>query len=111
MTDEKLNINTNLELTKEEIAAIHAEVEKELAKEAKDKAKKELKDSLKNERNDFLILDWYKDQQTRAIVKAEIEKVLDELLPRSYDPETYKEKCTIVYQYLYDIAERGRHWA
>lgn len=49
MSDEKLKLNTSLELTKEEIAIIHAEVEKELAKEAKDKMKKELKDSLKSE--------------------------------------------------------------
>jgi hypothetical protein len=49
MTDDKLKLNTNTELTKDEIAAIHAEVEKELAKEAKDKMKKELKDSLKSE--------------------------------------------------------------
>jgi hypothetical protein len=48
MTDDKLKLNTKLELTAEEIAAIHAEVEKEIAKETKDKLKKELKDSLKS---------------------------------------------------------------
>jgi type I restriction enzyme R subunit len=111
-SEEKRHIRENL--TEEELEIFDLLHKNKLTKAEEQQVKlaaKELLVRLKNERNDFLILDWYKDQQTRAIVKAEIEKVLDELLPRSYDPETYKEKCTIVYQYLYDIAERGRHWA
>jgi type I restriction enzyme R subunit len=59
---------------------------------------RELLDTLKAER---LVLDWRKNQQTRAGVQLEIEKILDKL-PENYDAELYKLKCQIVYQHVYD---------
>ena len=59
---------------------------------------RELLDTLKAER---LVLDWRKNQQTRAGVQLQIEKILDKL-PENYDAELYKLKCQIVYQHVYD---------
>jgi type I restriction enzyme R subunit len=59
---------------------------------------KELLESLKNEK---LVLDWRKRQQSRAAVKLCIETVLDHL-PQNYTQEMYDEKCEAVYQHVYE---------
>lgn len=48
-----------------------------------------------------LVLDWRKRQQTRATVRVCIEEWLDKLPPASA-PEIYQEKCDAVYQHVYD---------
>lgn len=62
-------------------------------------ASKQLLNVLKQEK---LVLDWRKKQQTRAEVLYTIKTVLDEMLPRSYIPKLYNEKCNRVYQHIYD---------
>ena len=59
---------------------------------------KELLDTLKNEK---LVLDWRKRQQSRASVRLAIETVLDRL-PRTYTKELYQQKCNAIYQHIYD---------
>lgn len=49
-----------------------------------------------------LVLDWRKRQQTRADVVITIRDILNEGLPRSYTPEVYQQKCDLVYQHVYD---------
>jgi type I restriction enzyme R subunit len=58
----------------------------------------QLLDTLKVE---CLVLDWRKNQRTRAGVKVAIEEVLDRL-PETFTPGLYQEKCEIVYQHVYD---------
>jgi len=41
-------------------------------------------------------------QQSRADVQVTIETVLDKELPRTYNPDIFKEKCDNVYQHIYD---------
>ena len=48
-----------------------------------------------------LVLDWKKQQTTRATVRLTIETLLDEL-PRTYSPELYREKCDVVYQHVFE---------
>jgi type I restriction-modification system DNA methylase subunit len=55
-------------------------------------------DTLKNEK---LVLDWRKRQQSRASVRLAIETVLDRL-PRTYTKELYQQKCDTIYQHIYD---------
>ena len=62
------------------------------------KIARELLDTLKQGK---LVLDWKKKQQTRAAVKLSIELLLDQL-PVTYSPQIYEEKCTAVYQHIYD---------
>jgi type I restriction enzyme R subunit len=80
-------------LTKPEIRLTKSE-EQEVKKAAR-----ELLDVLKREK---LVLDWKKQQKTRAGVRQAIEKVLDQDLPRAYTPEIYERKCDVVYQHVFE---------
>jgi type I restriction enzyme R subunit len=80
-------------LTKPEIKLSKAE-EQEVKKAAR-----ELLTVLKKEK---LVLDWKKQQKTRAGVRQAIEKVLDQDLPRAYTPELYERKCDLVYQHVFE---------
>ncbi|WP_449416096.1 type I restriction endonuclease subunit R [Phormidium nigroviride] len=69
------------------------------------KVAKELLSTLKQEK---LVLDWRRRQQTKAAVKVAIEEALDRL-PESYSTEAYQRKCKEVYQHVYEsYAEAGR---
>ncbi len=41
--------------------------------------------------------DWFKDNQTERQVRSEIERVLDEDLPVTYERALFKQKCDNVY--------------
>ena len=53
---------------------------------------------LKQER---LVLDWRKQQTTRARVFITIQDILNDL-PRAYSNELYAQKCDTVYQHVYE---------
>ena len=60
---------------------------------------KTLLDTLKREK---LVLDWRKQQTTRAGVRYVIETVLEDELPRVFTKDLYQQKCDAVYQHVYD---------
>ena len=62
------------------------------------KVAKVLLEKLKKEK---LVLDWRKQQTTRAIVLTTIKDVLDQL-PRAYTKDLYEQKCDTVYQHFYE---------
>ncbi len=62
-------------------------------------AARELLDTLKAEK---LVLDWRKQQRTRAAVRVAIEKTLDKQLPPAYDANLYEQKCDLVYTHVYE---------
>ena len=62
------------------------------------KVAKELLQKLKKEK---LVLDWRKQQTTRAMVLTTIKDALDDL-PRAYDKPLYEQKCDVVYQHFYE---------
>ena len=62
------------------------------------KVAKILLEKLKQEK---LVLDWRKQQTTRAMVLTTIKDILDEL-PRAYSKELYEQKCDTVYQHFYE---------
>ena len=69
---------------------------------------KELLDTLKAER---IVLDWRKQQKTRASVRVAIFDALEQL-PAPYTTELYNQKCELVYQHVYEIyagVSRGAH--
>lgn len=59
---------------------------------------KGLLEKLKKEK---LVLDWRKQQTTRAMVFTTIKDILDRL-PRAYSKELYEQKCDVVYQHFYE---------
>ncbi len=48
-----------------------------------------------------LVLDWRKQQATRAAVRVAIEETLDRL-PEAYTRQIYAQKCDTVYQHVFD---------
>ncbi|UCE17778.1 MAG: DUF3387 domain-containing protein, partial [Gemmatimonadota bacterium] len=75
--------------------------EMDLTRKDKSKVKKVAKELLEKLKDEKLVLDWRKHQQTRADVKLTIELMLDEL-PRIFTPDIYSRKCDAVYQHIYD---------
>lgn len=52
-------------------------------------------------KRDKLVLDWRKEQQTRAAVRLAVEETLDQL-PEKYTRQLYAQKCDAVYQHVFD---------
>lgn len=63
------------------------------------KMAQQLLHTLKQEK---LVLDWRKHQHTRAAVQHTIKLVLDERLPDTYDSDLYEQKCTALFQHIYE---------
>jgi type I restriction enzyme R subunit len=99
--EEKRSISE--QLSEEELAVFdlltkpHIELTNKDRKQVK-KLARELLGTLKKEK---LVLDWRKRQQSRAAVLVSIEYALDGL-PPSYSQDTYREKCNLVYQHIFD---------
>ena len=74
-------------------------------------AAKHLLKRLVEEHPKVLVQDWHKDNQTQKQVRAEIERVLDEDLPESYDRATFKQKCENVYEMIVNYAIHQKKWA
>jgi type I restriction enzyme R subunit len=52
-------------------------------------------------RRDKLVLDWRKQQGTRAAVRVAVEETLDRL-PEVFTRQLYAQKCDAVYQHVFD---------
>jgi type I restriction enzyme R subunit len=55
-----------------------------------------------------LVLNWRQKAQARAQVRLAIEDVLDEGLPRAYSPELYKQKCSILFEHVFESSAQLR---
>jgi type I restriction enzyme, R subunit len=73
-------------------------------------AAKSLLHRLLEESPKVLVQDWYKDTQTKNVVRSTVESVLNENLPDSYDRILFKEKCDSVFDMMLDYAGQGRKW-
>jgi type I restriction enzyme, R subunit len=74
-------------------------------------AAKRLLKRLVEEHPKLLVQDWFKDNQTQRRVRSEIERVLHEGLPESYERTLFAQKCDNVFNLIVDYASRGRKWA
>lgn len=72
---------------------------------------KRLLKRLVEEHPKLLVQDWFKDRQSMLQVRSEIERVLNEALPESYDRTTFKQKCDKVFDLAVDYANHNRRWA
>jgi type I restriction enzyme R subunit len=52
-------------------------------------------------KRDKLVLDWRKQQGTRAAVRVAVEETLDRL-PEAFTRQLYAQKCDAVYQHIFD---------
>jgi type I restriction enzyme R subunit len=62
------------------------------------KVAESLRELLKREK---LVLNWRKEQQSRAAVRLAVEMKLDEL-PEKYDSDLFQQKCEVVYLHVFD---------
>ena len=65
---------------------------------------KNLYEAITNEQSKTNVIDWYKDEQPRQAVKFEVESILDETLPDSYDKEIFNVKTEIIMTHLMEEA-------
>jgi type I restriction enzyme R subunit len=52
-------------------------------------------------KRDKIVLDWRKEQSTRAAVRVAVEETLDRL-PEKFTRQLYSQKCDAVYQHVFD---------
>ncbi len=50
----------------------------------------------------LLVLDWRQKSTARSQLKLTIEDTLDNGLPRAYTPELYNQKCSAVFEHVYE---------
>ncbi|MCC5805368.1 MAG: type I restriction endonuclease subunit R [Opitutales bacterium] len=58
------------------------------------------KDLLAKLKTELLVLAWRTKRTTRAAVRVEIEKMLDEGLPENYTADLFEEKCGALFQHV-----------
>jgi len=51
---------------------------------------------------ELLVLNWRHKAAARSALKLAIEDTLDSGLPRAYSPEMYKQKCSAVFEHVYE---------
>lgn len=66
---------------------------------------------LLEEQPKVLVQDWYRDSQTQAKVKLEVEKILDKELPQSYESALFANKTNLLYQLIFDYSQKRIKWA
>ncbi|HAX89753.1 MAG TPA: DEAD/DEAH box helicase [Cyanobacteria bacterium UBA11370] len=99
--EEKRAISENLD--EEELAIFDLLTKPDITLTEKEKldVKKVAKELLETLKQEKLVLDWRRRQQSKAEVKVTIEEILDQL-PESYAPEVYQCKCEEIYQHVYE---------
>ncbi len=50
----------------------------------------------------LLVLNWRKKTASRAQVQEAIKDTLDSGLPRAYTPELYRQKCSVLFEHVYE---------
>ncbi len=91
-------------LTEEELALFDllTKPEMELTDKDRDQVKQGAKSLLARLKEEKLVIDWRKREQTRAAVRQMIEIALDDFLPTPYTKEIFDSKCDRIYQHIYD---------
>lgn len=86
---------------------------KKLTKVEEQKVKlsaKNLYKKIVDNRDNLLVVDWYKDEQPRAKFKYEVEVSLNNDLPDSYDKASFDSKVSLLMNHFVDMAVQGYGW-
>ncbi|MBR5861731.1 MAG: type I restriction endonuclease subunit R [Bacteroidales bacterium] len=105
----------NLEgLTEEELEMYDLLIKgRKLTKDEEQRVKlaaKSLYKKLTEEKEQLLVVDWYKDEQPKSRVKSAMEYTLNEFLPESYDKEAFDAKINLLLNHFIDMAIQGYGW-
>lgn len=99
--------NVKQGLTEEELEIYDLLKKEKLTAKEESKVKlsaKKLYENITSAKSKTNVIDWYKDEQPRQAVKFEVEEVLDDTLPDSYDKETFNLKTEIIMTHLMEEA-------
>jgi type I restriction enzyme R subunit len=102
LTDEQeRHVRENM--TEEELAILDilTRPAPELSTEERAEVKKVAR-ALLNRLKQLLVLNWRQKAAARAQLKLTIEDALDTGLPRAYTPELYRQKCSKVFEHMYE---------
>ena len=107
--------STDLGLEEEELEIYDLLIEgKKLTKAEEQKvilAAKNLYQKLKAEKDNFMVVDWNKDEQRRKKVFSLIQISLNNDLPESYDRVSFVDKTNLIMNHFIDMAVQGYGWA
>ncbi|CAN5783320.1 type I restriction endonuclease subunit R [soil metagenome] len=78
----------------------------ELSAEERDEVKKVARQLLQRVKQ-ALVINWRQKAQARAQVRLAIEDELDDGLPRAYSPELYQQKCSAVFEHVFESFARA----
>ena len=102
------------DLTEEELEMYDLLIKgKKLSKAEEQKVKlaaKNLYKKLTTERENLLVVDWYKAEQPKLKVKHAIEDSLNNDLPESYDKEIFNSKINLLLNHFIDMAVQAYGW-
>jgi type I restriction enzyme R subunit len=73
----------------------------ELSEDEKSQVKRVAEELLAILKRSKIVLDWRKEQSTRAAVRVAVEETLDRL-PEKFTRQLYAQKCEAVYQHVFD---------
>ena len=73
----------------------------ELSPEERDEVKKVARE-LQTRLKELLVLNWRQKSTARSKLKLTIEDTLDIGLPRAYTPEIYHQKCSALFEHVYE---------
>lgn len=101
--DEEQERHVRENLTEEELAIfdILTRPAPELSTDERTEVKKVARDLLVRLR-ELLVLNWRQKAAARAALKLAIEDALDSGLPRAYAPELYRQKCSAIFEHVYE---------
>lgn len=71
---------------------------------------KNLFKKLTEQKEELLVVDWYKDEQPFAKVKSAVEVSLNDDLPDSYDRISFTSKIDLLMNHFVDMAVQGYGW-
>lgn len=73
-------------------------------------AAKNLYKKLTEEKDNVMVVDWYKDEQPKQKVLSIIQGSLNADLPQSYDREVFSSKTNLLMNHFIDMAVQGYGW-
>jgi type I restriction enzyme R subunit len=73
----------------------------ELSTEERDEVKRVARELLSRIR-ELLVLDWRQRTSARSQLRLAIEDVLDKGLPRAYEKPLFEQKCSVIFEHVYE---------
>nr|MDE5561491.1 DUF3387 domain-containing protein [Bacteroidaceae bacterium] len=108
------NRATDMDLEEEELEIFDLLIkDRKLTQKEEQKVKlaaKNLYKKLSEEKNNVMVVDWYKDGQPRQKVMDIIQVSLNNDLPESYDREVFATKTNLLMNHFIDMAMQGYGW-